>query len=155
MISQFLVNGKNMEIEFSSTDILLDVLRKAGFTEVKEGCKEGECGSCLVLVDDKVVNSCKVYAASVIDKNILTIKGIGQFEDPHPLQTAFVDSGAVQCGYCTPAMILASYELLQENKNPSDDEIKHALDGNLCRCTGYVKIIDAVKLAAARMADHG
>lgn len=155
MISQFLVNGKSMEIEFSSTDVLLDVLRKAGFTEVKEGCKEGECGSCLVLVDDKVVNSCKVYAASVIDKNILTIKGIGQFEDPHPLQTAFVDSGAVQCGYCTPAMILASYELLQENKNPSDDEIKHALDGNLCRCTGYVKIIDAVKLAAARMADHG
>ena len=155
MISQFLVNGKSMEIEFSSTDILLDVLRKAGFNEVKEGCKEGECGSCLVLVDDKVVNSCKVYAASVIDKNILTIKGIGQFEDPHPLQTAFVDSGAVQCGYCTPAMILASYELLQENRDPSDEEIKHALDGNLCRCTGYVKIIDAVKLAAVRMADHG
>lgn len=151
MKGKFIINGKPIETEFQSTELLLDLLRNLGFSEVKEGCREGECGSCVVSVDNKIVNSCKVFAASVMDLEILTVKGLGTFDNPHPLQTAFVEAGAVQCGYCTPAMILSANELLRENKNPGENEIRQALDGNLCRCTGYVKIIDAVKLAAERM----
>ena len=151
MNGQFMINGKTCELEFDSDAMLLDVLREYGYTEVKEGCREGECGSCLVLVDNKLMNSCRLFTASVMGSEIKTVKGIGDLDDPHPLQEAFVETGAVQCGYCTPGMILAGYSLLQENSNPDEEEIKSALDGNLCRCTGYVKIVEAVKIASERM----
>ena len=151
MNGQFIINGKSCELEFDSDAMLLDVLREYGYTEVKEGCREGECGSCLVLVDNKLMNSCRLFTASVMGSEIKTVKGIGDLDNPHPLQEAFVETGAVQCGYCTPGMILAGYSLLQENSKPDEEEIKRALDGNLCRCTGYVKIIEAVKIASERM----
>ncbi|MDO9547484.1 MAG: (2Fe-2S)-binding protein [Candidatus Marinimicrobia bacterium] len=147
----FTVNGKKCRFVFKAAERLLFTLRNHGFSEVKNGCLEGECGACVVLLDDKPVNSCQVFTASALGKDIKTVKGIGTFHEPHIIQEAFVDAGAVQCGFCTPGLVLVSYALLKENPNPSEAEIKDALDGNLCRCTGYVKIIEAVKLAAKRM----
>ncbi len=147
----FTINGQRIEYEFDETDVLLDVLRNNGHYEVKKGCGEGECGACAILLDGILVNSCQILAASVRGKEITTVRGLGNVHDPHPLQEAFADTGAIQCGFCTPGMILASYALLKENPHPSDDEIKQALDGNICRCTGYVKIFEAVRLAAERM----
>jgi aerobic-type carbon monoxide dehydrogenase small subunit (CoxS/CutS family) len=151
MTGEFVVNGKRVDCTFSSDASLLDLLRGKGFTEVKEGCREGQCGCCVVLLEGKLVNSCQVFAASAMGKEITTVKGLGNLHNPHPLQTAFVEAGAVQCGFCTPGMILAAYALLKENPDPDDEEIIQALDGNLCRCTGYVKILEAVKLGARRM----
>ena len=150
----FMVNGQRMEYEFDESDVLLDVLRNNGHYEVKKGCGEGECGACAILLDGILVNSCQVLAASVRGKEITTVRGLGNVHEPHPLQKAFADAGAIQCGFCTPGMILASYALLNENPHPSDDEIKQALDGNICRCTGYVKIFEAVRLAAERMGEN-
>jgi len=155
MTGNFTVNGKDLVFTFNGDERLLFTLRNHGFTEVKNGCLEGECGACLVLLDDKPVNSCQVFTASVRGKGIKTVKGIGDLHQPHIIQEAFVEAGAVQCGFCTPGMVLASYALLKSNPNPSDAEIKNALDGNLCRCTGYVKIIEAVRLAAQRMQESG
>lgn len=146
----FTVNGREHTISFDSQATLLTLLRDNGFTEVKEGCREGECGACLVLLEGRLVNSCQVFAATAAGKKITTVRGIGTLHAPHPIQEAFAESGAVQCGFCTPGMVLASYSLLEQNPDPSDEEIKHALDGNLCRCTGYTKIIDAVRIAAGR-----
>lgn len=151
MKALFKINKKAYELEFAPNAKLLDVLRDNGFTEVKCGCREGFCGACCVLLDGRLVNSCMVYAASVGEKEITTVRGIGSTLEPHPIQEAFVEAGAVQCGFCTPGMVLATYALLQDNPNPTDEEIKQALDGNFCRCTGYVKIIDAVKLAAKKV----
>jgi aerobic-type carbon monoxide dehydrogenase small subunit (CoxS/CutS family) len=151
MVGEFIVNGKRVSGSFSPAATLLDLLRETGFTEVKEGCREGQCGSCVVLLQGKLVNSCQVFAASAIGKQITTVKGLGSLHEPHPIQTAFVETGAVQCGFCTPGMVLAAYALLQENPDPEEEEIRAAFDGNLCRCTGYVKIIQAVKLGARRM----
>ena len=149
------INGEEKELRFSGDATLLTVLRENGYTEVKEGCREGECGSCLILLSGKPVNSCQVFAATAIGKEIMTVKGLGDFHSPHPIQKAFVETGAVQCGYCIPGTVLAAYSLLESNQSPSDYEIKKALDGNLCRCTGYVKIIEAVRLAAKRMRANG
>lgn len=151
MNEMFTVNGKNRKFTFEPDERLLHTLRNHGFTEVKNGCLEGECGACLILLDNKPVNSCQVLTASVIGRDIKTVKGIGNLHEPHIIQEAFVEAGAVQCGFCTPGMVLASFALLKDNPNPSETEIKNALDGNLCRCTGYVKIIEAVKLAAERL----
>jgi len=151
MKALFKINKKAYELEFAPNAKLLDVLRDNGFTEVKCGCREGFCGACCVLLDGRLVNSCMIYAASVGEKEITTVRGIGNTLEPHPIQEAFVEAGAVQCGFCTPGMVLATYALLQDNPNPTDEEIKQALDGNFCRCTGYVKIIDAVKLAAKKV----
>lgn len=152
MVVKLNVNGKPIKVEFAPEEHLLFTLRKMGFTEVKSGCKEGECGACIVLLNGKPVNSCLMFTASVSEEDkILTVKGIGDLHEPHVIQEAFVDSGAVQCGFCTPGIVLASYALLQENPTPSDEEVKKAMDGNLCRCTGYVKIVEAVKLAAKRL----
>jgi carbon-monoxide dehydrogenase small subunit len=146
------VNGKTVNVKFTPEEHLLYTLRNNGFTEVKSGCKEGECGACIVLLNGKPVNSCLMFTASVSeDDKILTVKGIGDLHEPHVIQEAFVDSGAVQCGFCTPGIVLASYALLQANPDPTDEEVKRAMDGNLCRCTGYVKIVEAVKLAAKRL----
>lgn len=151
----FTVNGGRVEMDFHPEETLLRVLRRAGFTEVKEGCGEGCCGSCVVLLEGKLVNSCQVYAASAAGRSVTTVRGIGDLHRPHPIQEAFADSGAVQCGFCTPGMVLAAYCLLRENQDPDEEAIRRALDGNLCRCTGYVKIVEAVKEAAGRMKRDG
>jgi len=155
MRGNFTVNGKKCQFEFQADERLLISLRNNGYTEVKNGCMEGECGACLILLDGKPVNSCQVFTASAVGKDIKTVKGIGSLHQPHVIQEAFVEAGAVQCGFCTPGMVLATYSFLQNNPNPTEAEIKSALDGNLCRCTGYVKIIEAVKLAAERLQVNG
>ncbi len=149
------INGTELRISLRGDEVLLDLLRDLGYTEVKEGCREGACGSCLVLLEGVLVNSCQVLAASALGREITTVKGLGTFHEPHPIQEAFVEAGAVQCGFCTPGMVLATFALLKKTPRPSQEQIRHALDGNLCRCTGYVKIIEAVRLAAERMAPDG
>jgi carbon-monoxide dehydrogenase small subunit len=149
---EFTINGERRKLVVEPNELLLNVIRgDLGLTGTKYGCGAGECGACTVLVDGEPVLSCLTLAVSVDKKIILTIEGIGTDENPHPLQQAFVEVGAVQCGFCTPGMILSAKALLDKNPNPSEDEIKRAIAGNLCRCTGYVKIIEAVKLAAQRM----
>nr|WP_321502874.1 (2Fe-2S)-binding protein [uncultured Dethiosulfovibrio sp.] len=155
MIGKFKINGIESNLTFEDDATLLQVLRDSGHTDVKRGCDTGDCGACAVLLNDELVNSCKVFAASVIDGEIITVQGLGTLHRPHVIQKAFVDAGAVQCGFCTPGMIMATYALLSKNLNPNDDDIRVALDGNKCRCTGYVKIFDAVRLAAERMRDNG
>ena len=150
----FKINSVEKELLLNPGDTLLQTLRDNGYTEVKCGCSEGECGACLVLVEDLPVNSCQVFAMSVKDKKITTVKGIGTFHYPHVIQKAFVEAGADQCGFCTPGMIIASYALLKKNPKPTKQEINEALDGNLCRCTGYVKIVEAVEKAASELASN-
>ena len=146
------INGKRRELDIDPGASLLDVLRAAGYKSVKQGCDhEGTCGACTILLDGEPVLSCMTPAARIDGREVLTVEGLGTPAHPHLLQEAFVDAGAVQCGYCTPGMILASKALLDHKPNPSRDEIAEALSGNLCRCTGYVKIMDAVALAAQRM----
>ncbi len=145
---KFNINGESKELDVESNKTLLSTLRDNGYNEVKCGCNEGECGACLVLLEGKTVNSCQVLAMSAGGKNITTVKGIGTIYMPHIIQKEFVKAGADQCGFCSPGMIVASYDLLNRNINPSRGEVVEALDGNLCRCTGYVKIIDAVLNAA-------
>lgn len=154
MKGDFVVNGVSAAWEFRPEALLLDVLRANGSVDVKEGCRSGECGACTVLLDGRPVNACRVLAATVAGKKITTVRGIGDIHDPHPIQRAFVDAGAVQCGFCTPGMVLSAYALLEEEPRPDEGQIRRALDGNLCRCTGYVKIVEAVRLASERMAAH-
>ncbi len=145
------INNVEKRLVFEPHERLLDVLRREGYYGVKDGCRTGDCGACTIIVDGRAVKSCLMFAAQAKDKEILTIEGIGTEENPHPLQQAFVETGAVQCGFCTPGMILSAKALLDKNLKPTEDEIREAIDGNLCRCTGYVKIIEAIKLAAERM----
>ena len=145
------VNGRKLAVSFDAADTLLDVLRRYGHTEVKRGCSRGECGSCLVLLDDLLVNSCQVFAATALESEITTSTGLSADGGQHRIHECFAETGAVQCGFCTPGMVMATHWLLAHNRKPTEDEIRHALVGNLCRCTGYVKIIDAVLLAAERM----
>ncbi|MEA1986847.1 MAG: (2Fe-2S)-binding protein [Candidatus Marinimicrobia bacterium] len=148
MKGKFIINGKEKYLNFEADERLVITLRNNGFTEVKNGCMEGECGACMILLDDKAVHSCQVLTASVQGKKILTVKGIGDLHIPHVIQKSFVEAGAVQCGFCTPGFVVATYALLKSNQNPTETEIKKAIDGNLCRCTGYVKIIDGIKNAS-------
>jgi aerobic-type carbon monoxide dehydrogenase small subunit (CoxS/CutS family) len=148
----FKINSVEKELTLNPGDTLLQTLRDNGYSEVKCGCSEGECGACLVLLEDMPVNSCQVFAMSAKDKKITTVKGIGTLYHPHVIQKAFVEAGADQCGFCTPGMVIASYALLKKNPNPTKQEINEALDGNLCRCTGYVKIVEAVEKAAVVLA---
>lgn len=150
----FTINGKAHRLSFEASATLSEVLRAGGFTEVKEGCKRGECGICAVILDDKLVNSCLVFAASAIGREIKTAQGIGTIHNPHVIQKSFVDAGAVQCGFCTPGKVLAAHCLLQKNPDPGEEQIKKEMGGIVCRCTGYVKIIEAVKLAAKRMKEN-
>lgn len=147
----FKINNKSKNLELFPNETLLNVLRNNDFTEVKCGCNEGECGSCTILLDGKPVNSCQVLAMSVQEKEITTVKGIGTLYTPHLLQKSFIEAGADQCGFCSPGMVLASYSLLKDNPKPTREDILTALDGNLCRCTGYVKIIDAVEMTAQKL----
>ena len=146
---QITVNEEERDLLVDPNLTLLDLLRyELGLTGTKKGCDEGDCGSCTVILDGKVVTSCLVLAVEVDGSIITTIEGLQEGEDLHPIQQAFVDTGAVQCGYCTPGMILTTKALLDENPNPSEADIQHYLEGNLCRCTGYTKIIEAVHRAA-------
>ncbi len=149
------INDEEIESYTSATETLLTFLRRIGYKEVKCGCEEGACGSCLVFLNGKAVNSCQVFAATCTNSKITTVNGLGDTNNPHPIQKAFVDAGAVQCGFCTPGMVIASYELLSKIPEPTEEQIKIALSGNLCRCTGYVKIIDAVKLASKYLSKGG
>ncbi|NOX45096.1 MAG: (2Fe-2S)-binding protein [Caldiserica bacterium] len=146
----FELNGEPVYVEIKPGEMLLDLLRRLGMKSVKEGCRTGECGACTVLLDGKPIRSCLTFAAKVKGHRITTLEGLGTPEDPHPLQEAFLETGAIQCGFCTPGMILVAHHLLSRNPDPSPGEVREAIAGNLCRCTGYVKIVDAVLLAAER-----
>jgi carbon-monoxide dehydrogenase small subunit len=145
------INGQEFELQVEPTLTLLDVLRELGAYSVKKGCGEGECGSCGVLIDGIYCKSCLILAGQANGREITTVEALGNINDPHPLQTAFVEEGAVQCGYCIPSMLLAAHALLEDNPNPDEHAIREGLDGNLCRCTGYVKQIVAVKRAVTEM----
>lgn len=148
------VNGRVHVVALSPNVTLLQALRDLGHTDVKNGCEKGDCGACAVLLDGKAVNSCLVLAWQADGATITTNAGLGTMENPHPLQTAFADSGAIQCGYCTPGMIIASKALLDLEPHPTEEEIREAISGNLCRCTGYGQIINAVQDAADAMLEE-
>lgn len=145
------VNGREHQMELAPNVTLLQVLRDLGYTDVKNGCEKGDCGACAVLVDGKAINSCLALAWQMEGAEIVTNAGLGTLDDPHPLQEAFADAGAAQCGYCTPGMIISAKALLDGNPNPTEEEILEAISGNLCRCTGYAQIVEAVQLSAERM----
>jgi aerobic carbon-monoxide dehydrogenase small subunit len=148
------VNGSEHELDVRPTARLIDVLRlQLGLTGVKEGCSEGECGACTVLVDDKAVNSCLVLAAQVRGKRVFTVEGLADDEGLDTLQRMFIEHGAVQCGYCTPGMLMSANALLMADPHPTDEAIRLALAGNLCRCTGYTTIIAAIRAASGRAAE--
>lgn len=155
-IVKFIVNGRSYEIPIEPQMTLVEVLRdKLDITGTKISCGAGECGACTVLIEGKPVLSCLTLAITAREKNILTIEGLAKGNDLHPIQKAFIDNGAIQCGFCTPGMILTTKALLDENSNPTRREVRKALAGNLCRCTGYVKIVDAVLVAAEEMRKGG
>jgi len=144
------VNDNEYEVEVAPHHTLLDVLRdKLGCTEVKNSCNQGECGACTVLVNGKPVSSCLMLAMQADGRRIITARGLAQDGKLHPLQEKFIEYGAVQCGYCTPGMLLAAKALLDENPHPSEEEVRMAISGNICRCTGYQQIVEAIMAAAA------
>ncbi len=144
------INGERQEADVWEGESLLFALRERfGLPGSKNACEQGECGSCSVLLDGELVCACLVLAAQADGHDLVTVEGLGAGEELHPVQRAFVDAGAVQCGFCTPGLVVATAALLERTPNPSEDEIREALSGNLCRCTGYAKIFDAVRLAAA------
>jgi len=143
------VNGAETEADCWEGESLLYALReKLGYPGSKNACEQGECGSCSVLLDGMLVCSCLVLAAQADGHEVTTVEGLAGEDELHPVQRAFVETGAVQCGFCTPGLVVAAVDLLERTPDPSDDEIREALSGNLCRCTGYEKIFDAVRLAA-------
>lgn len=149
------VNGDAYEVLVPPHRPLVDVLRDdVGLTGTKKGCGAGECGACTVLMDGKPVNSCLVLAVQADGKDIVTIEGLAQDDRLHPIQEAFVQHGAIQCGYCSPGMILIAKALLDENPRPTELEVKQAIAGNICRCTGYVKIVEAIQAASRLVANE-
>jgi len=146
------VNGKNFHVNVETHRTLVEVLRETlGFTGTKKACNEGECGACTVLMDGRPVASCLVLAVAAQGKEIVTIEGLSQGEKLHPVQEAFVKHAAIQCGFCTPGMVMAAAGYLAENPDPTTEEVRKAISGNLCRCTGYQQIVDAVMAAASAM----
>ena len=147
---QLNLNGKLFEVSVEPHETLLDLIRdRLGFTGTKKGCDAGDCGCCTVILDGKAVNSCLVLGGEADNKVVQTVEGLAQGERLHPLQEAFLDHGAVQCGYCTPGMLLSTKALLDEKPDAGEEDVRTAISGNLCRCTGYVKIVEAV-LSVAR-----
>jgi carbon-monoxide dehydrogenase small subunit len=147
----FKINGRSYEVIITPNMTLYELLKELDLTGTKRSCGVGECGSCTVLVDGQPTLSCSTLAIAVRDKAILTIEGLAKGTQLHPLQRAFVDEGAIQCGFCTPGMIMTAKALLDQIPNPTRQDVREGLGGNLCRCTGYVKIIDAVLAAAKEM----
>jgi carbon-monoxide dehydrogenase small subunit len=146
------VNGESYEVRVKPSETLLEVLRdKLGLTGTKEGCDTGKCGACTVLIEGKAVRSCLTLAVAARDKEITTIEGLARGQELHPIQQAFVEHGALQCGFCTPGMIMISKAFLADNPDPTEKEIREALVGNICRCTGYVKIVEAIQASAKEM----
>lgn len=146
------VNHKTYDLKVKASATLLEVLREQlGLTGTKEGCGEGECGACTVILDGKAVNSCIVLAVEADGKAITTIEGLATDDALHPVQQAFLDVGGMQCGFCTPGMIMSTKALLDANNNPTDAEIRKGLEGNFCRCTGYTKIFESVRVAARKL----
>ena len=144
-----ILNGEKRGFSVEQDETLLHVLReRAGLTGAKKGCDLGECGACTVIMNGRAVNSCWVFAVQADGAVVETIEGIGTLENPHPLQQAFVDAGAIQCGFCTPGMIMAAKALLDRNPKPTREEVRQAMSGNLCRCTGYDRIEKAIMMAA-------
>lgn len=140
------VNGEQRTLEVGADELLVDVIRdRLGLTGTKIGCNEGECGACTVILDGRAVNSCLIPALKAQGSTLVTIEGLSDGQTLHPLQQAFIDHGAVQCGYCTPGFIMSAKALLDANPHPTRDEIREAIAGNLCRCTGYVHIIEAIE----------
>ncbi len=155
-ILNFTLNGDPYEVAVKPKTTLIELIRdEIGLTGPKIGCNAGACGACTVLIDGKAVDSCSVLALQVEGHHVETVEGLADGEKLHPLQEAFLDNGGYQCGFCTPGMLMAAKSLLNENPNPSIDEIRHGLSGNLCRCTGYVRIIDSIHDAAQRMKEEG
>ena len=150
------VNGRTRETEAEPYESLLDVLREnLRLTGSKKGCNEAECGSCTVLLDGRPVVSCLVLVPDAVNQEIVTIEALAEDGVPHPVQRQMVEQGGVQCGYCTPGMIMSAYALLRENPDPTDEEIRFAISGNICRCTGYGKIVKAVRAAAVEIGTGG
>jgi len=145
------INRKKGQYRIAPNEILLDFLRRNGYTEVKCGCRTGECGACSVLLNDDPVNSCQILVGSINNCEIKTVQGIGTQREPNIIQQALAEVGAVQCGFCIPGMVISAYSLLERNPNPTSEQVCEALDGNLCRCTGYKKIVDGILLAAKRL----
>jgi len=148
----FTINGEKREYEIEDDERLLDLIREdLGLTGTKEGCGQGECGACTVLLDGKPIASCLTLAVKVDGKNITTIEGISSEGKLHPIQEAFIEKGAVQCGFCTPGMIMALLPFLKTHREPKREDIRKAIEGNICRCTGYEKIVDAAIYASEKM----
>src|SRR5690348_12110254 len=151
MLIEFTINGESRQLDVFPMARLLDVLREQlQFTGTKEGCGEGECGACTVVLDGRIVNSCLVPAAQANGAEITTIEGVAQNDQLHAVQQAFIQHGGAQCGICTPGMVLASIKLLEKNPEPADHDIRAGLAGNLCRCTGYMRIFEAVRQASRK-----
>jgi carbon-monoxide dehydrogenase small subunit len=149
---RFTLNGERTEVAFAPHKTLLEVLREdLNLTGTKHGCELGECGTCTVLVDDRAILSCLMLGLDAEERDVKSIEGMAAGSELHPLQQTFADLGAAQCGYCSPGFLLVAEELLKKNPNPTREAIKEALSGNICRCTGYIKIYEAVELAAAHM----
>ena len=150
MIVNLEINGKLIKEDVSPSEKLLDFLRRLGYKSVKAGCREGDCGSCTVLFNGNPIRSCLMFVAQADGGKIETLEGITPDSGLHPIQEAFLEEGAVQCGFCTPGMVLTTKALLDKTKNPTEDEIIEALKGNLCRCTGYIQQVNAVKKVVKR-----
>jgi aerobic carbon-monoxide dehydrogenase small subunit len=148
-----LVDGREVDEDVAAGETLLEVLRRRGTVAVKDGCSSGDCGSCAVLLDGRAVTSCLVFAAQADGRVVTTAAGLADVDGLHPLQQALLDAGGVQCGFCTPGVLVAAMDLLSRDPDPSEQAVRVALEGNLCRCTGYVKIVEGVRAAARTMAD--
>ncbi len=149
------INGRSREVSVPANQTLLETLRGLGHFEVKSGCEKGDCGACAVLIDGEALDSCLTLTATVEGRAITTVAGLQKGEELHPLQQAFIELGSIQCGYCTPGLIIAAQSLLEHTPDPSEDDIRMALSGNLCRCTGYTRVFDAVRDAAAMLRQGG
>jgi aerobic carbon-monoxide dehydrogenase small subunit len=148
------VNGADHEVLLDSRDTLLDVIRdQLGFIGTKEGCSNGNCGACTVLLDEQPVCACIVFAMEADGRDVTTIEGVADGNALHPVQAALTETGGTQCGFCTPGIVMSAVALLKRDPAPSEHAIRHAIAGNICRCTGYGKIVDAVQLAASRMTE--
>ena len=155
-IAEFIINGESHEVILEPHLTLVEVIRdKLGLTGTKHSCSTGLCGACTVIIDGNPVNSCLILAVTVKNKNILTVEGLAEGNTLHPVQEAFIHHGAVQCGFCTPGMLMSAKALLDKKPDPEEEDVKIALSGNLCRCTGYVKVIDAVMDVADQMKQEG